>query len=364
MKKIGIVGGGQLGLMISQEVHRLGAFSFILDPSKEAPAFKDADYKLIANFDDLKSLRALAEKTDVLSYEFENIPAEILQELNGDYQIPQGIQPLLVSQDRLREKDKARQNGLKTTEYIAIAPKDTEGLKRAIEQLGYPSILKTRTLGYDGRGQVVLRSAKELAQAEELLTVPCLLEKFLHFDYECSIILIRSEDTCIHFPIAQNIHKDGILDLSVVPCPHLSKELEQRIIKDCQHFMTSCGFYGILAIELFVKGNDYYFNEMAPRPHNSGHYTMDGCTTNQFRELSRFLLGEKLVSPQLIAPTIMKNILGEDLDNVKALEDMESVSIHLYGKTESRPKRKMGHINFTNTSLSDYQEHYSKYFKN
>ncbi len=364
MKKIGIVGGGQLGLMISQEVHRLGAFSSILDPSANAPAFKDADRKIVASFNDRVALRKLAQETNLLSYEFENIPAEILQELESDYEIPQGVQPLLDSQDRLREKENARNNGLKTTEYIAIEPNDQESLRQAIDKFGYPAILKTRTLGYDGHGQVIIKKESDLPKTKDLLQVPCILEKFLNFDYECSLILVRSVQTTIHFPIAQNIHKDGILDLSIVPCPHLSEALNNRIINDCSKFMERCGYYGILAIELFVKGEDYYFNEMAPRPHNSGHYTMDGCSTNQFRELSRFLLGQELETPKLIVPTIMKNILGEDLESLNDLPKNENISIHLYGKEERRPKRKMGHINFLNLTLEDYHKYYAKYFKN
>ncbi len=373
MNKIGIIGGGQLGLMISQEAHRLNAFSIILDPDSEAPAFLDADAHIIAKYNDVSALRRLGNQTDLLSYEFENISGETLLQLETEYYIPQGIQALLDSQDRLREKENAQAHGLKTAHFIPLPSREDlstpldqelllEELKMAVQTLGIPCVLKTRQMGYDGHGQKVIKSIEDLEDALPLLQVPCILEEFIKFDYECSIILVRSEKQCIHFPIAQNIHHEGILDLSIVPAPSLSSDLETRIIKQCKSFMKSCGYYGILTIELFIKGDEFFFNEMAPRPHNSGHYTIEACTTNQFRELCKFLLGLPLEEPKLLAPTIMKNILGEDLENLKDLDKGQGVFPHVYGKTVSRPKRKMGHLTLLNLSLEAYHEHYAPMF--
>ena len=185
-----------------------------------------------------------------------------------------------------------------------------------------PCVLKTRRLGYDGHGQAVIREDKDIEKAAELLHVPCILEAFVPFDYECSVIMVRDGKNTIHFPIGRNVHKGGILDLCVVPAETLytgeepvPTELCSRIVNACEHFMEGCDYKGILAIELFIKGNDFVFNEMAPRPHNSGHYTIEGCSSSQYDELCNFLLGKTLTQPRLLCPTIMKNILGQDLEN-------------------------------------------------
>ncbi|GHT15762.1 N5-carboxyaminoimidazole ribonucleotide synthase [Bacteroidia bacterium] len=344
-KTIGIIGGGQLGLMLAEEAALLGARTVCLDPAADAPAFRVANSSIAAAFDDADALEKLCRQSDVITYEFENVPSRLLIELERKYNIPQGFEPLFDAQDRVREKRNALANGLQTPQFAEV--NDEASLLAAIEQVGYPCVFKTRTLGYDGHGQAVLRCAEDIAKVKNLIDTPAILEQFVPFDYEASIVMVSDGKDIIHFPIGRNVHRDGILDLCFVPA-QMSQTVQNQLIAGSKEFMRRCGYRGILAIEYFVRGNQVLFNEMAPRPHNSGHYTIEGCTTNQFRELARFLLGKPLQSPQLVAPTVMKNILGEDFDVAQCIakQGLNNVFVHLYGKTECRPKRKMGHITF------------------
>ena len=417
-KRIGIIGGGQLGLMIAEEAHRQGALVYALDPAPDAPAFAECDGHIVAAYDDLGALEQLGDMTDVLTYEFENVPGDILRHLEGKYNIPQGIAPLFDSQDRLREKNNAKRHGLPVPDYVPLpacsSDEDcaevpcelTDGQRReelseAVKKVGMPCVLKTRRLGYDGHGQAVIREEKDIEKAAELLHVPCILEAFVPFDYECSVIMVRDGQKTIHFPIGRNIHKDGILDLCIVPAGTLyvagnQSNPEQtplcgRIVDACEKFMEGCDYRGILAIELFIKGNDFVFNEMAPRPHNSGHYTIEGCTSSQYTELCHFLLGKTLEQPELVAPTVMKNILGQDLATTWKIIDTahaehwqnpaavpvsntakggkaycgeagKGVFVHIYGKTESRPKRKMAHITYVPMTQELFEKNWESKF--
>ena len=404
-KKIGIIGGGQLGLMIAEEAHRQGALVYALDPAPDAPAFAECDGHIVAAYDDLGALEQLGDMTDVLTYEFENVPGDILRHLEGKYNIPQGIAPLFDSQDRLREKNNAKRHGLPVPDYVPLpacsSDEDcaevpcelTDGQRReelseAVKKVGMPCVLKTRRLGYDGHGQAVIREEKDIEKAAELLHVPCILEAFVPFDHECSVIMVRDGQKTIHFPIGRNIHKGGILDLCIVPA---GTELEPEIVGACEKFMEGCDYKGILAIELFIKGNDFVFNEMAPRPHNSGHYTIEGCTSSQYAELCHFLLGKALEQPELVAPTVMKNILGQDLEAAWKIIDTahaehwqnpaavpvsntakggkaycgeagKGVFVHIYGKTESRPKRKMAHITYVPMTQELFEKNWESKF--
>lgn len=404
-KKIGIIGGGQLGLMIAEEAHRQGALVYALDPAPDAPAFAECDGHIVAAYDDLGALEQLGDMTDVLTYEFENVPGDILRHLEGKYNIPQGIAPLFDSQDRLREKNNAKRHGLPVPDYVPLPACSSdedcaevpceltdeqrrEELSEAVKKVGMPCVLKTRRLGYDGHGQAVIRGEKDIEKAAELLHVPCILEAFVPFDYECSVIMVRDGQKTIHFPIGRNIHKGGILDLCIVPA---GTELEPEIVDACEKFMEGCDYKGILAIELFIKGNDFVFNEMAPRPHNSGHYTIEGCTSSQYTELCHFLLGKTLEQPELVAPTVMKNILGQDLEAAWKIIDTahaehwqnpaavpvsntakggkaycgeagKGVFVHIYGKTESRPKRKMAHITYVPMTQELFEKNWESKF--
>lgn len=404
--------------MIAEEAHRQGALVYALDPAPDAPAFAECDGHIVAAYDDLGALEQLGDMTDVLTYEFENVPGDILRHLEGKYNIPQGIAPLFDSQDRLREKNNAKRHGLLVPDYVPLpacsSDEDcaevpcelTDGQRReelseAVKKVGMPCVLKTRRLGYDGHGQAVIREEKDIEKAAELLHVPCILEAFVPFDYECSVIMVRDGQKTIHFPIGRNIHKGGILDLCIVPAGTLyvagnQSNPEQtplcgRIVDACEKFMEGCDYKGILAIELFIKGNDFVFNEMAPRPHNSGHYTIEGCTSSQYTELCHFLLGKTLEQPELVAPTVMKNILGQDLEAVWKIIDTahaehwqnpaavpvsntakggkaycgeagKGVFVHIYGKTESRPKRKMAHITYVPMTQELFEKNWESKF--
>ncbi len=360
-KTIGIIGGGQLGLMIAEQARGLGVRTICLDPAADAPATKVCDASITARFDDAAAIEELCRRSDAVTYEFENVPGEILVPLCEKYNIPQGYKPLYDSQDRLREKRNAREHGLQTPRFAAVD--DEASLHAAIAEIGLPAVLKTRTLGYDGHGQALLRSEADLAKALPLLDVPCILEEFIRFDFEASIVMVASKEQVISFPVGRNIHRDGILDLCIIPA-EVDHEVLARMKHQSEAFMRSCGYEGILAIEYFVRDGEIFFNEMAPRPHNSGHYTIEGTTTNQFRELVRYLVGEPLEEPQLVAPTVMKNILGQDLAAAEevAAEGHEGAFVHLYGKTESRPKRKMGHITLVGTTAGEYARQWADRF--
>lgn len=362
MNKIGIIGGGQLGLMIAQQAHGLGLSCICLDPAADAPAFAVCDEHIVGRFDDREALEELCRRSDAVTYEFENVPGEILVPLCEKYNIPQGYRPLYDSQDRLREKTNAREHGLRTPAFAAVD--DEASLRAAVRELGLPAVLKTRTLGYDGHGQQVIRTEADIERALPLLAVPCILEEFVAFDFEASVVLLADERQVVSFPVGRNVHRDGILDLCVVPAP-ADPELLDRMRAESERFMRDCGYRGILAIEYFVRGDAVYFNEMAPRPHNSGHYTIEGCTTNQFRELVRYLMGEPLRQPRLTAPAVMKNILGRDLEAAEriAAQGHPGVFVHLYGKSESRPLRKMGHITFTGMTAAEYERTWSGRFE-
>lgn len=360
-KTIGIIGGGQLGLMIAEAAHQLGARVVCLDPSSKAPASSIADTFITGSFDDLAKLEELCKLSDVITYEFENIKADILKKLVAKYNIKQGIEQLFVSQDRLREKSLATSLDIKTPKYYNV--ESLEDLYEGIKEIGYPLVFKTRTLGYDGHGQVVLKAESDIEKVKPLIPSKGILEEFISYDLEASIIMVRSEKELIHFPVVKNIHKDGILDLSIVPAG-LNEEVMDKLKKNSKKLMETANYYGILAIEYFIKDNEVYYNEMAPRPHNSGHYTIEGCNTSQYLELCRYLLDMPLVIPKLINPTVMKNILGFDYQNAIKLMGMklDNCFIHLYGKEECKEKRKMGHITFTNTTLAEYNNSLKKYF--
>ena len=360
-KTIGIIGGGQLGLMIAEAARPMGIRTVCLDPAPDAPAGAVCDEHLVGRFDDAAAVEELCRRSDAVTYACENVPGEILIPLSGKYNIPQGYKPLYDSQDRLREKTNAREHGLTTPRFAAVD--DERSLRDAVDGIGLPAVLKTRTLGYDGHGQLVLRTEADLERALPLLSVPCILEEFVPFDFEASIVMVADRERVVSFPVGRNVHRDGILDLSIVPAGD-GAEVAERMRRESERFMRECGYEGILAIEYFVRGGEIYFNEMAPRPHNSGHYTIEGATTSQVRELVRYLAGMPLEEPRLVAPTVMKNILGQDLETAEriAAEGHEGVHVHLYGKTESRPKRKMGHITFVGMTAGEYERRWAARF--
>lgn len=357
MKTIGIIGGGQLGMMLAEAAKKLGAECVCLDPNPKCPASYVCKNVVVSEYDSIEGLKKLGEKSDVLTYEFENVPALQLEFIEKTFNIPQGIRPLFDSQNRIREKENAKSLGLNTPKFKRILSR--LDLESGVKEIGYPCVYKTTTLGYDGHGQVVLKSDDDLDKVNPYLEGEGILEEFIKYDFETSCIAIRSNDKTITFPMGINKHKNGILDLCFID---KEKPIFSKIRKATEEFMNKANYYGILTIEYFVKGDEFYFNEMAPRPHNSGHYTIEGCNVSQYSELAKFLLDIPLEEPKLLYPTVMKNILGFDYEAMKKLKDNLEIHIHDYHKEECRPKRKMAHITFTNLCMNEYEMKYKKLF--
>lgn len=351
---IGVLGGGQLGRMMALAGAPLGYRFVALDPAPEGPSGQVAA-QIVAAYSDKDAAAELAARTDVITYEFENVDAEVAALLEERSYVPQGSRLLYTTQHRLREKAALEAAGATVAPYAAI--ESAAELDAAVARLGTPCVLKTATGGYDGKGQFVIRAAAEAAQAYAELAASgaeLVLEKFVDFRCEISVIAARSSlGETSTFPPAENIHRRGILHASIVPA-RVPAEVLAEAERLAARIAESLGAVGLLAVEMFY-GEDgrLYVNEVAPRPHNSGHYTMEACTTSQFEQHVRAICGLPLGSPELRTPVVMVNVLGEHLDGVhKLMLSPESVGtaavrpkFHLYGKAEAKTGRKMGHIN-------------------
>jgi 5-(carboxyamino)imidazole ribonucleotide synthase len=353
---IGILGGGQLGRMLTLAGRNMGYRFVTLDPTEDAPCGQVAD-QIQANFDDVEAARRLASRSDVITYEFENVDANVTNILMEESYVPQGSHLLYTTQHRLREKRAIEAAGVPVAPYAEITSE--ADLREAAERFGTPCVLKTATGGYDGKGQWVLRSLDEVAEAYETLSrakTELVLEQFIHFDKELSVIAARSPRGEVKaFPAAENIHVHNILHESIVPARipvPVQKAAEELAIRIAE----SLGVIGLIAVELFLtKDGGLYVNELAPRPHNSGHYTMEACRTSQFEQHVRAICNLPLGSTELITPVVMVNLLGEHIaplhDKLAEPGFLEnealgvSAKLHLYGKKEAKEKRKMGHIN-------------------
>lgn len=348
-KRIGILGGGQLAKMLCDSANKNGYESMILDPNEDSCSKYSATEHLMKSYDDKDALKVLCDYSDVITYEFENVPSDaidFIQEQQAN--IPQGKQPLYISQHRIREKTTVLALGIQTASFLEVTNKET--LIKAIEQLKFPCILKTCSGGYDGKGQWKIETQKELQQVD-IKTGDYILEKMIDFDKEVSCLVVRSiNKDVVCFPIGENIHKNGILSMTIVPA-RIDTCLEQRIQEITKKIITSLEFVGSLGIEFFIKGDDIYFNEMAPRPHNSAHYTLDACDYSQFDLHIRSILGEALPIPQLLSPVVMLNILGQDKEKIETLVNNKMMKVHLYKKIEWKQGRKMGHINYLGEDL-------------
>lgn len=351
MKTVGIIGGGQLGRMMTISAKQMGLNVIVLDPTPNSPCGQVADKQIVANYDNLNKLEELCKLSDVVTYEFENIPYEVVENFEAKYNIPQGHKPLKLSQHRFVEKTSAIDAGLKCGKFKLV--KNKEELDLATKNIGYPCVLKTCTGGYDGKGQVVLKKELDLKECYELIkNKECILEEFINFDKEISVIVTRSINGEVSvLPVSENIHKNNILHMSVIPS-NISSMLSEKAKRMALQLIEKLELIGTLAVEMFVCGDDVYFNEMAPRPHNSGHYSIEGCYTSQFEQHIRAILGMKLGSTELKHNTIMINVLGQHLEGMEKLmksDDFKNCKIHLYGKEEAKYNRKMGHVTFINT---------------
>lgn len=347
---IGILGGGQLGRMIAIEGRKMGYDIICLDPTLGCPCGQVADDQIVAPLDDVAAAVSLAERADVLIYEFENIDVRVVEELEKKYYLPQKSRILAVAQSRILEKQQLRKAGFPVAPFFVI--RNTEELKTGTAELGYPSVLKTAKGGYDGKGQLVLSNPQDLNKAYALVQSgnhEWVLEKMISFTHEISVIVGRRETgEMAVYPVAENMHRENILHMTVVPA-RISSQAESTAVGIAKGIARFFQIVGLLAVEFFVTPQGLLVNEIAPRPHNSGHYTLDACYTSQFEQLIRAVCGLPLGPTQLLTSAVMINILGSDLS--KILEKMPGfpghLKIHLYGKRGNpAPKRKMGHLLF------------------
>ncbi|MFZ5352508.1 MAG: 5-(carboxyamino)imidazole ribonucleotide synthase [Bacillota bacterium] len=351
MKSIGIVGGGQLGRMMAFDAKRMGYQVIILDPTPEAPAGQVSDQQLVASFDDYEALHKLASMTDVVTYEFEHINAEILMKLESKgYKIFPSGKTLRIIQNKYMQKSFLKEAGLPVPDFYSVRNK--EEIMEKSKVLGFPLILKTCTGGYDGKGNMVLESEKDVENIPEaFLDRELMLEQYISFTRELSVMVARSQaGEIVHYPIAENEHRENILRLTKVPA-QMDVELDEKIRAIAAGVMQAFNDIGVFCIELFQENGNVYINEIAPRPHNSGHYTIEACITSQYEQLIRIITGLPLGSTRLLSQCAMVNILGSE--NVKgeytfhgienALKE-EAVYLHLYGKKSTAPLRKIGHI--------------------
>lgn len=353
-KTIGIIGGGQLGRMMALAAKEMGYKIAVLDPAKHSPCAQVADIEIVASYDDLKAIQHLAEISDVITYEFENIDYRCLQWLEKHAYLPQGSQLLNKTQNRFTEKNAIVKAGLPVAPYRLVKKQDE--LLEAITELSFPCVLKTTTGGYDGKGQVVLRSETDVVRARELASqAECILEKWVPFEKEISVIVTRSVsgETKV-FPVAENIHVNNILHESIVPA-RITEELSQKGIEYAQVLADELQLVGTLAVEMFATADgEIYINELAPRPHNSGHYTLDACEISQFGQHIRAICNLPLGETILLKPVVMVNILGEHIEGVlKQVNRLTGCYLHLYGKEEAKLQRKMGHVNILNENVED-----------
>lgn len=354
---IGVLGGGQLGRMMALAGTNLGYRFVTLDPTPDAPCGQVAR-QITAGYGDIEAARQLAAQADVITYEFENVDAGVAAALSGESYVPQGSELLYTTQHRLREKRAVEAAGARVAPYAAIGSE--ADLRAAVGRFGVPCVLKTATGGYDGKGQWVVRSGsdEELAEAYKTLSAAgteLVLEQFIHFEKELSVIAARSPRGEVKaFPVSENVHADNILHLSIVPA-RIPQEVQAEAERLAIRIAESLQVVGLIAVEMFMAENgELFVNELAPRPHNSGHYTMEACRTSQFEQHVRAICNLPLGDTELLTPVVMVNVLGEHVEPLLARMggDDEAAKklgvtpkVHLYGKHEAKSKRKMGHIN-------------------
>ncbi|MCW8923575.1 MAG: 5-(carboxyamino)imidazole ribonucleotide synthase [Gammaproteobacteria bacterium] len=343
---LGVLGGGQLGRMFCVAARTLGYHVIVLDPDEGSPAGRIADEHIKANYLDEAALDLLASRCDAVTTEFENVPAESLRYLAKNTRVSPSADALEVAQNRDSEKRYALKAGLTPAPYYFI--QSEADINKAIAAIDVPAILKSATLGYDGKGQVVINQLEELLPAYESMNrVDCVLEKKIELALEISVIVARNaRGEAVSYPIAENEHRNGILHQSAVPA-RVDESVAEKARQQAIDLAESMDYVGILAVEFFISGEgELLFNEMAPRTHNSGHYTKDACVTSQFEQQVRMMCGLKPGETRLISPVVMVNMLGDLWDpDWRALLAHPEIKLHLYGKKEARPGRKMGHFN-------------------
>jgi len=354
---IGILGGGQLGYMLALAGYPLGLHFRFLDPSPEAPVGRIA-HRVTAEFTDKQALEKFAHGLEVVTYEFENVPVEAARFLAERVPVYPAANALEEAQDRLREKNLFRRLGIPTTEFAEVARR--RDLDAAVKSLGLPAVLKTSRMGYDGKGQWLLRTQADVEKARpELPDVPLILEKFVPFTREVSVLGVRARTgETAFYPMIENHHRGGILRLSLAPAPGLTATVQQTVEEAVRKVLEALEYVGVLCIEFFEVDGRLLANEMAPRVHNSGHWTIEGAVTSQFENHLRAILGMPLGSCSAVGHSAMLNLIGEIPDNEQVLT-IPNAHLHLYGKAP-RPVRKLGHVTVRADKMEKLQQRLSE----
>lgn len=351
---IGILGGGQLGQMMAIAAREMGYRIAVLEPKEDSPCGQIADHEVITAYDDRQGARELAEISDVVTYEFENVDLGTAEWLEKHANLPQGSRLLQVTQDREFEKKAIVESDVQVANFKIVH--NEADLYTAVREIGFPSVLKTCRGGYDGKGQIVLKTENDVEKALQAFVgkQKAILEQWVPFEKELSVIVTRSVSGEVKtFPVAENIHRDNILHETIVPAK-ISREIQQKATEIALQLANSFDLVGTLAVEMFLtEKGAILVNELAPRPHNSGHFSIDACETSQFQQHIRAICGWPLGKTDLLKPAVMVNILGEDLEKaLDSIQKYDDVKFHLYGKDSAKPKRKMGHV----TVLADTVE--------
>lgn len=353
---IGIIGAGQLGKMLAQSAQKMGYRVAMFDPNPTSCGFAVSDWHTVADFNDAEALLDFAKKVDVLTCEFENINGEILAELHSQTHLPQGTKLLLASQDRVKEKTWLNSLGVPVVPFVEVQAVET--IENFAKQHGYPLIIKTARFGYDGKGQMRINSAEQLnaerTEVEKLIAQPCIAEAFCPFEFEVSVMVARDQlGNVDFFPVSRNEHCHGILFSSSAPA-ELSAEQVANVQEYAKKIAENGELVGVCGIEFFVrKDGGLVVNELAPRPHNSGHYTMEACSCSQYDQHILAICGRPLQPITLHKPALMINLLGQHIDALPELFNRyPQAMFHLYNKGEAKRQRKMGHF----TLLGSEQE--------
>ena len=353
---LGVMGGGQLGRMFVQAAQSMGYFTAVLDPDKTSPAGLVAHYHIDAEYLDEQGLAQLMQRCAAITTEFENVPAPALYTLGAHRPVSPSAESVAICQDRAAEKRHFVKSGVACAPFAVI---EAEADLAKVDAALLPGILKTSRLGYDGKGQRRVADRAALASAwSEFKHVPCLLEKLLPLRHELSVIVARGADgTVVQLPVQQNLHRDGILAVTQVPAPDIAAETQQRAAESAQRLAHEMSYLGVLCVEFFVlQDGSLVANEMAPRPHNSGHYSIDACDVSQFDLQVRCMAGLPLPTPRLHSSAVMLNLLGDLWFDESGQERtppwnevlaLPGAHLHLYGKAGARRGRKMGHVTIT-----------------
>ncbi|QUS35747.1 5-(carboxyamino)imidazole ribonucleotide synthase [Falsirhodobacter algicola] len=349
---IGILGGGQLGRMLAVAASRLGFRTHIFEPSANPPAADVAHAVTTAGYDDHAALRAFAAAVDVITYEFENIPTAALDVLEAERPIRPNRRALATSQDRIAEKDFLSGLGLRVAPYHAV--NDAADLAEGLARIGAPAILKTTRLGYDGKGQArIMADADADSALAAMRGAPAVLEGFVSFSHEVSVIAARGLDGSVSaYDPGENVHRDGILHTTTIPARLTPGQRSDAVLMAAK-ILNTLDYVGVMGVELFVTADGLIVNEIAPRVHNSGHWTQNGCAVDQFEQHIRAVAGWPLGDGGRHSDVVMENLIGDDVLRVPDIAAERNAALHLYGKAEARPGRKMGHVNRVTRGAGD-----------